>query len=355
VVVSKGSRNTDSVAVNCVKNVGKVEACASEKGKSTAAKGEGVSSGKGFRHRISKNPKQKYDIHDYKDRPDGVRYYTGLETYHKFMFVFQSLTDIFPISYRDCKVDVLSLENQLFLTIWKLRRNTPDFELGDHFGVSRTTVSNIFISMVSFMAKQWGKINTWLSRSLTDYYMPDSFKKAYPTTRAIIDGTECFIAKPSNPRYQQATFSTYKNGNTVKVLVSGNPCGLISDTTPAYGGATSDRQIVERSDLINNCQRGDSIMADRGFNVQDMFAPKGVTINIPAFLKGKDHLHGKTLMNGRKLASERVHIERLIGLTKTYKMLSQELDPRFVPIASEIFFVCAFLCNFRETIVSKPK
>ena len=345
--------NTDSVGdVNSVNNI-RPEVCVSESvcDMNNCAAAEELPEKKPHR-----NPKQKYCIHDYKGKPDGVKYFTGLETYFKFEFVFQSLrTDLFPVTYRDRPVKALSLEDQFFMTLWKLRRNTPDYELGEHFGVSRTTVSNIFVSMVSFMADQWGKIDVWLTRSLTDYYMPDSFKKAYPTTRGIIDGTECYIAKPSNPRLQQATWSTYKNANTVKVLVTGNPCGLISDTTPAYGGATSDRQIVERSTLIDKCQKGDSLMADRGFNVQDMFAPKGVTINIPAFLKGKDHLSGATLMKDRKLASERVHIERLIGLTKTYKMLSQELDARYVPLASEIFFVCAMLCNFRENIVSKKK
>jgi len=65
--------------------------------------------------------RERYDINQYKDWPEGVKYYTGLETYNKFMFVFQSLrTDIFPVKYRDFKVKVLSLENQFFLTLWKL-------------------------------------------------------------------------------------------------------------------------------------------------------------------------------------------------------------------------------------------
>ncbi len=48
--------------------------------------------------------------------------------------------------------------------------------------------------------------------------------------------------KPSQPVAQQATFSTYKNRNTVKVLVCISPCGLVTNVSQAYGGATSDRQ-----------------------------------------------------------------------------------------------------------------
>jgi hypothetical protein len=35
------------------------------------------------------------------------------------------------------------------------------------------------------------------------------------------------------------------------------------------------------------CDPGDSIMADKGFNVQDLFAPYNVTINVPTFKKKK--------------------------------------------------------------------
>lgn len=97
----------------------------------------------------------------------------------------------------------------------------------------------------------------------------------------IIDGTERPIKKSKNPKLQQAIFSTYKNRITVKVLV-----GALEDSSflsKAYAVSTSDRQIVERSNLIDICDPIDSIMADKGFNVQDLFVPRIVTINIPTF------------------------------------------------------------------------
>lgn len=47
------------------------------------------------------------------------------------------------------------------------------------------------------------------------------------------------------------------------------------------------RQIVERSNLTTLCDPGDSIMADKGSNVQGIFAPYDVAINIPTFLARK--------------------------------------------------------------------
>lgn len=93
-------------------------------------------------------------------------------------------------------------------------------------------------------------------------------------------------------------------------------------------------------------------MADRGFTVQDLFASRHVSVNILAFLKGKSQLPGMTLLKDRKLANKRVHIEKLIGLTKTYRILKTELPTYFVPLASEFFYICCILCNFRENVVS---
>ena len=47
----------------------------------------------------------------------------------------------------------------------------------------------------------------------------------------------------------------------------------------------SDRQIVERSNLPEMCTAGDSVMAGKGFNVQDLFAPRDVHVNIPGILQ----------------------------------------------------------------------
>lgn len=93
-------------------------------------------------------------------------------------------------------------------------------------------------------------------------------------------------------------------------------------------------------------------MADRGFNVDDICQPYGVLVNIPHFLKGKQ-LPGVTVLSDRKLASKRVHIERLIGLTKTYKILQASLNPSYTRLATEIFSICLMLCNFRECIVNQ--
>ncbi|KAJ8929782.1 hypothetical protein NQ314_017497 [Rhamnusium bicolor] len=67
------------------------------------------------------------------------------------------------------------------------------------------------------------------------------------------NGTEIPINKPALPLAQQATFSQYKNKNTVKPVIGMTPGGLVSFITPTYGGSASDRQIIDRSNLASKC------------------------------------------------------------------------------------------------------
>ena len=41
---------------------------------------------------------------------------------------------------------------------------------------------------------------------------------------------------------------------------------------------------------MNTCDPYDSIMSDNGFNVQDLFVPSIVKINIPEFFREKSHV-----------------------------------------------------------------
>lgn len=287
---------------------------------------------------------------------ESVLYYTGLESMSKFNLVLSTLLPMaHNLQYRWSRVVGLSIEDQFLMLLMKLRRNKPDFELSKIFTVSKTEVSNIIVTWINFVSDLWSLIDTWPSKDLVKFYMPDSFRLNFNSTRLIIDGTEIPIQKPSQPDAQRATFSSYKHKNTLKFLVGTSPGGLLTFCSEAYAGSTSDRQVVERSNLFELCEKGDSIMADRGFNVQDLFAAKGVGINIPTFLKGKSQIPGLLLKEDQKLASQRVHIERLIGLTKTFKILTTELNQFYVPLASKIFKICVMLCNFREGIVNKNK
>lgn len=153
----------------------------------------------------------------------------------------------YELNYRYFQVKRISIEDQFLITLMKLRRGMPDFELSITFNTSKKTITNIFTTWINFMAAEWGELNIWPSKALIKYYMPDGFNKTHPSTRVIIDGTEFPITSPGNPAFSQATFSTYKNKHTLKNVVGMSPGGCISYISPSYAGSTSDRAIFERS------------------------------------------------------------------------------------------------------------
>jgi hypothetical protein len=95
--------------------------------------------------------------------------------------------------------------------------------------------------------------------------------------------------------------------------------------------------MIERSDFLHDkFQDQDRIMADMDIMVQDLFAPCNIQINIPIMLKGKNHLEAQNVKD-RRTASKRIHVEIIIGLAKTFKILKKELPQSKPFLGSGIF------------------
>ena len=240
---------------------------------------------------------------------------------------------------------LLSNHNEFFLVLVRLRLGLFEKDFTNRFNVSTSTVCRICRTWIQFMYVRFKEIPLWPSKDLVNLYMPKCFKELYPSTRVIIDATEIFVETPALPEFQQMTFSSYKNHNTFKALIGISPGGVIF-VSSLYPGSISDQQLTKKSGLIDLLEKGDSVMADRGFNIQDDLTPLGVRVNIPPFLKGKTQLEAEELVETRRIASLRIHIERAMERLKNYHIFDRTLPSSLTDLAEETFFVCAVMCNF---------
>ena len=82
---------------------------------------------------------------------------------------------------------------------------------------------------------------------------------------------------------------------------------------------------------------------------------------MPAFTKGKSQMSPVDLETSRKLSNVRIHVERVIGLTRQkYTILNSTLPIEFletnndgeIPLIDKIALICCALINLCESIVS---
>jgi len=171
--------------------------------------------------------------------------------------------------------------------------------------------------------------------------LPSGFKQKYPTTFAIIDGSEVFIETPTDLQIQSSTWSQYKHHNTVKFLVGCTPNGAICFISPVFVESISDVELTKLSGLLEKLddKPGISIMADRGFTIKDLQVKLNIELNISPFLNAQKQLSASDAQEGRKIASLRIHVERAISRIKTYTILKGTIPISLARLTNQIVYV----------------
>ena len=102
-------------------------------------------------------PQRLMSVQNFIKDGTAIQYYTGLEDYDTFKFILQTLGPAAQfLTYYGGFTPSIDIEDQFFLTLMKLRRGTPSFELSRGFGLSQTGVSNVFITWINFLSAEWG-------------------------------------------------------------------------------------------------------------------------------------------------------------------------------------------------------
>lgn len=233
-------------------------------------------------------------------------------------------------------------KDALVIALHKIRHNI-DFKMMEFiFELDRQNLSMIFKEVVCKMYAVLKKIDIWNA----------SYKNS-KSYRTILDCTEMFVVSANDPSILQMIYSTYKNHPTFKLLVGCDEMGGVNFISDAFVGSISDREIIVKSGFLDIVKQGDSVLADKGFDVSDLLESNGVLVNIPPFLKGKEQMSNFDVMKTRIIANRRILIENINCRAKKNKILVTLMQKTLWPNANKIIYICFALVNFSQPIVNK--
>lgn len=245
----------------------------------------------------------------------------------------------------------LSLLDHLFVVLMKLKLGLYNKDLAYRFGVKPVIISRIYRQWLPVLASSLQLLIIWPDKPALRKNLPKCFKK-FRNCVCIIDCSEIFIQRPLNLNARAQTWSNYKNNNTIKYLISCTPAGAVSFLSEGWGGRVSDKEITLKSGFLNLVERGDLVLADRGFTIEVELATQGATLKIPAFTKGKSQLPAADVDKSRQLANVRIHIERVIGRLRKFNILNTTIPISQVDLLDDVMVVVCGLVNLNRSVVS---
>ena len=186
----------------------------------------------------------------------------------------------------------------------------------------------------------------WPSREKIQKHMPECFKQIYPGCRGIIDASEIKTEAPSSLVLNSEFYSSYKSHTTYKGNIVISPSGEVIHVSVLFAGSISDKELVKRSGLLDLLEPGDQILADKGFTIQDLLAPIGCELSIPAFLSSKGQFTKKDLAKRKQIHNLRVHVERTIRRVKEFHFFVKIVPLSKAGSINQLWTVACLITNF---------
>ena len=175
--------------------------------------------------------------------------------------------------------------HELFMFLVRIQLGLFQQDLAHRFNLHMSTVSRKLTTWANYLYFLLGNQMIWPSRADVNAKMPEEFKRLYPTTRVILDCTEIFVETPSSLLLQSQLYSTYKSNTTLEGLVGIAPHGAITFISSLYTGGISDKEITRCSGILDLLENGDSVMTDKGFDIEDLLR-EGCLLEPPSFFTG---------------------------------------------------------------------
>ena len=242
------------------------------------------------------------------------KYFTGLFP-NEFKTLFEFLGEAkFSLTYwnkGNIKSTKLSIREQLFVTLLRLRRGFNILTIAHLYSVSESYVRSIFTTWIMFIFHHFKDHSHLMfpDRQSFKHYMPKIFKR-FKNIRASIDCTEFKCEMPRNYAQQGNTYSSYKHHCTMKCLIAVNPNGAASFVSDLYEGSIGDVAIFEQCGIMKHINPQDAFLVDKGFTIQHLLLSKQATIFIPPFLGKREKFTKEEVLLTKRIAKARIHVER---------------------------------------------
>lgn len=249
----------------------------------------------------------------------------------------------------------LQRHTKLLLFMTKIKQNQSFKNLSTLFQIGEEKASETFYQVLDAAFSVTSKLVYWPSRHAIDHRMPASFRKSFPTCRAVIDCTEIEIEIPGNIDTQTPFYSSYKARHTIKFLICVAPSGEITFISKAFGGRSTDAEITTQSRFIALLEPGDTVLADKGFpKIIPDAANKGAFIVMPSFKNSTvgNQLSEEENEHSYKVANCRIHVERAIRRMKYFDIFTF-VPAHLLPKMSQIAMIIAFFCNNMNDLIDQ--
>ena len=107
---------------------------------------------------------------------------------------------------------------------------------------------------------------------------------------------------------------------------------------------------MRASGILEAIRPGDCVMADKGFNIQDLLAIRDARLIAPPIM-AKNNVSAYASTATRRIATGRVHVERIIRKLKCYRILQGVIPLTVKGYVTSIVKVCAALVNLQPSLI----
>ena len=118
-----------------------------------------------------------------------------------------------------------------------------------------------------------------------------------------------------------------------------------------YTGSMSDKEITKLCGILDLLEPEDSVMADKGFLVEELLKDKKCSLNIPPFLRGQSQFSKAEIQQTEEIASLRIHVERFIRRVKENHIFDSEIPLTLMGSINQIWTVAVLLANFKGPLI----